>query len=438
METKRNRKIFNIAMVVLIVCIAACGIIAIGNFKGWFNDDSSVVKVAEVQGVTNIERKGVAYALKKNAQIQPGDNVETKNGSQVLFNVEKDNTIRLNDNAEILFKTAKKDDVGIQINHGEIFVDAGKAPKKFYFKYGGSMAEIKGTVFSISAQDGSSTLNVFEGKVTVKTKAGKTYDIKKGKCLSIAKSGKGKIDEDIRDIQAKSLNDFTINSALKCKDSKKLCFSKTVLKKVIADREKEKTVAAAGKDSGDNKDGEDESETASDKDGHGGTGGGSSSSKHSKSKQKSENTDSSAGNASNGGSQGKKCNITIRCDTILNNMGDLEPGKERFVPGSGVILGTTTVEFTDGETVFDVLKRVCSRANIQLEYSWTPMYESYYIEGINNLYEFDCGEQSGWMYKVDGWFPNYGCSKYVLKGGDTIVWCYTCKGLGADVGGSVM
>jgi hypothetical protein len=118
-------------------------------------------------------------------------------------------------------------------------------------------------------------------------------------------------------------------------------------------------------------------------------------------------------------------------------MGNLEAGKEGYVPKSGVILNTTTVKFTDGETVFDVLNRVCKNKGIQIEYSWTAMYNSYYIEGINNLYEFDCGQQSGWMYKVNGWFPNYGCSSYTLKNGDTIVWCYTCNGLGADVGGSV-
>ncbi len=62
------------------------------------------------------------------------------------------------------------------------------------------------------------------------------------------------------------------------------------------------------------------------------------------------------------------------------------------------------------------------------------MYNSAYIEGINNLYEFDCGSLSGWMYKVNEWFPNYGCSRYELKNGDDVVWCYTCD-LGYDVGG---
>lgn len=127
-------------------------------------------------------------------------------------------------------------------------------------------------------------------------------------------------------------------------------------------------------------------------------------------------------------------NIEIRCDTILNNMSDLTPGKAEFVPSNGVILPMVQVPFYKNETVFEVLNRICKKANIQIEYSWTPLYGSYYIEGINHLYEFDCGEQSGWMYKVNEWFPNYGCSSYYVEDGDVIVWCYTCKGLGADVG----
>ncbi|MBQ1399356.1 MAG: DUF4430 domain-containing protein, partial [Lachnospiraceae bacterium] len=129
------------------------------------------------------------------------------------------------------------------------------------------------------------------------------------------------------------------------------------------------------------------------------------------------------------------CTIEIVCYTILNNMGNLNPAKVGFVPGNGVILSPTTVTYTPGETVFDVLTRVCATYGIQIEYSWTPMYNSYYIEGINNLYEFDCGHESGWMYKVNGWFPNYGCSSYTVSDGDSITWCFTCNGLGADVGG---
>lgn len=128
------------------------------------------------------------------------------------------------------------------------------------------------------------------------------------------------------------------------------------------------------------------------------------------------------------------CTITIRCDTVFDNADALEAAKAPYVPEDGVILPVTTVEFAPGDTAFDVLQRVCEAAELQLEYSWTPLYDSYYVEGINHLYEFDCGFESGWMYKVNDGFPNYGSSSYEVKSADAIVWCYTCTGLGLDVG----
>lgn len=127
------------------------------------------------------------------------------------------------------------------------------------------------------------------------------------------------------------------------------------------------------------------------------------------------------------------CTIAIDCKTILDNWDDLNKKKEAYVPKDGWILKKQTVEFEEGETVFDVLKRVLKENKIQMESSYTPMYGSYYVEGINQLYEFDCGKNSGWMYRVNGWYPNYGCSSYTLESGDEIEWRYTCN-LGSDVG----
>ena len=128
------------------------------------------------------------------------------------------------------------------------------------------------------------------------------------------------------------------------------------------------------------------------------------------------------------------CTFSIECSTILNNLDQLDPDKLEMVPSGGVILAKTTVTFYEGESVFDVLQRVCLQYGIHMESSWTPIYNSAYIEGIHNLYEFDCGSLSGWMYRVNGWYPNYGCSRYQLQDGDVVEWRYTCD-LGNDVGG---
>ena len=128
------------------------------------------------------------------------------------------------------------------------------------------------------------------------------------------------------------------------------------------------------------------------------------------------------------------CTISISCATILDNMDKCDKNKRELVPEDGWILPPTEVVFYDGESVFQVLKRTCKQNGIHMEFENTPIYNSAYIEGIHNLYEFDVGELSGWMYSVNGWFPNYGCSRYGLKDGDVVEWRYTCD-LGDDVGG---
>ena len=130
------------------------------------------------------------------------------------------------------------------------------------------------------------------------------------------------------------------------------------------------------------------------------------------------------------------CTFSISCATILNNMDLCAEEKVELVPADGWILQPVTVTFYEGESVFDVLLRLCQEQKIHMEYMDTPMYNSAYIEGIANLYEFDVGALSGWMYSVNGWFPNYGCSRYALQDGDAVNWVYTCD-LGADVGGDL-
>ena len=125
------------------------------------------------------------------------------------------------------------------------------------------------------------------------------------------------------------------------------------------------------------------------------------------------------------------CTFVIECKTILDNKDKLKKGLEKYVPDDAVIF-SKTVGFDSGESVYDILRRICDENSIQMEASYTPAFSSYYVEGINNLYEFDCGQGSGWMYSVNGVFPNYGCSSYKPANNDKIAFRYTCE-LGYDL-----
>ena len=139
------------------------------------------------------------------------------------------------------------------------------------------------------------------------------------------------------------------------------------------------------------------------------------------------------------------CFVTITCQTVKNHLSSLKKGKAAFIPKNGIILDRAEVGFKSGETAFDVINRACQenvctdnceycrKGGIQLEYNFTPAFGTYYIEGIHQLYEKDCGSMSGWMFSVNGDFPTEGSSSYTVKPGDEIVFAYTCD-MGGDIG----
>ena len=127
------------------------------------------------------------------------------------------------------------------------------------------------------------------------------------------------------------------------------------------------------------------------------------------------------------------CTLEVRCDMLLGKLDQLTKEKAALVPENGILLETVEVEFTGGESVFDVFRKVLREEKIHFEYVDASAYDSVYIEGIGNIYEFDCGPQSGWMFSVNGIYPGLGCSAYTLADGDVIVFNYTCD-LGADLG----
>ena len=126
----------------------------------------------------------------------------------------------------------------------------------------------------------------------------------------------------------------------------------------------------------------------------------------------------------------RSCTLSVRCDNAVA-ADTLAPETAAILPADGVLLADTAVAFAYGETVFDVLLRAARTAGLHLEFEKTPLYGGVYIEGIGNLYAFDGGDLSGWVYAVNGVFPEVSASAYVLADGDTVEWIYTCD-LGRD------
>lgn len=103
-------------------------------------------------------------------------------------------------------------------------------------------------------------------------------------------------------------------------------------------------------------------------------------------------------------------------------------------PDVGTIMSTREMDIGDSETVLDILKKATRAAKIQMDFSGSG--PTAYVKGIDNLYEFDRGGGSGWMYSVNNKFPNRSAGVWPIQPGDHIQWLYT-EDLGKDVGAGI-
>lgn len=105
------------------------------------------------------------------------------------------------------------------------------------------------------------------------------------------------------------------------------------------------------------------------------------------------------------------------------------------IPSDGTsVISRTAVTLEEGDTAYTVLRRAAKEAGIPVVASGGS--KSPYVEGINNLFEFDRGAGSGWMVEVNGNFVQRSAGQMKLNAGDEVRWIYTLE-LGKDIGGGI-
>lgn len=438
----KKKQLSNIIMALIIVVIVAAGILTAGYVRGWFDRGADQAVMTDIKGIINLQRDGIAFRAEKDTPLRQGDLITCDPGATATIRLDDNSWFVVGEKAQLEVEVPEIDGFAANVTAGEVlaFSNApeGGSAIPFTLHFAQKEVKVENAAVGLSVLQGSENLSIYSGTA---------MDGRQGQRLSWVK---GQQSTDV--LRIDMLNSFAIDGLRRVNAQRVSCFDNEALDALAQERrtqmqkpeqtesavieqakpatEPEQTEAPDTAESGSSKpDGNKPHEQKPD--------------------SKPEQTMPPATEAPATEPPATEppeteppatepkltATLSIRCDTILNNMDNLDPAKVGYVPSDGWIL-YAEVEFTEGETVFDVLKRACSDYGIQLEYSYSPTYGSNYIEGINNLYEFDCGSQSGWMYKVNGWFPNYGVSAYTLSGGENITFCYTCD-LGADVGGHV-
>ena len=374
---KKKRIVSNSVMVAVIVMIVAAAVLGVGYIRGWFGDrDGNAAVLADVRGIVNMTRSGVTYPVEQDTPLRRGDVIVCTPGGTASVRVSEGSALAIGEQAELTVAEPGKKGFAAEIGKGELFAfvtDRG-TPVTLRFELG--EVTVENATVSLSVRKGAQDLRVFDG-TAADASAGSVVHWVAGQ------------EPETSELEISGLNAFSIAQLRGANSLKETCVSDANLDALEARRKAEREAYS-------------ESAMAEDLQELG---------------------------------LAYECTVTISCATVLDNWDRLDVAKQEFIPEDGLILANVRVPFSEGETAFDVTKRACDAYGIQLEYSWTPLYDSYYVEGINHLYEFDCGAESGWMFKVNGWFPNYGASSYAVQEGDAVAWEYSSVGLGADIGG---
>lgn len=365
-------------MVAVIAVILALGVAFVGYIRGWFGDTAEAAVLTDIKGIINMTRDGITYPVEQDTPLRKGDVITMGPGAYAFVMTDGGTGAALGERSKVTVIDPSSGSLSLFLGEGEIFCTAGgKGGIALSFELGSIKAQ--DAVFALSVRSGSASLDVFAGSVEG-ISAGENADYLTGQGRQ---SGPLKIE---------SLDRFILTRLRDANSTCETCFSDDDITALEEKRREEKESAGA------------------------------------------ENMKDDLAELG----LEYECTVSIVCHTILDNWDRLVVEKQEFVPEDGVILAAVRVPFSEGESAFDATKRACDAYGIQMEYSWTPLYDAFYVEGINHIYEFDCGAESGWMFKVNGWFPNYGASAYILSDGDAVMWEYTCVGLGTDIGGGGM
>ena len=441
----KNSKRSNLVMIAVIAVIVVAGILTVGSLQGWFDTTGDQALLTEIRGIVHVERSGVAFPAEKDTPLRQGDRIMCDPGASALIRLDDHRWVMVGQQARVEVVTAEAADFCAKVTGGEV-VAAGTSGEKssgsdaITLQFAEKEVKIEQAVLGLSVADDQQILRVYAGCVE---------DVRQGQMTRWVKDQI----QPAEDMKQEDLTEFAMAALRKANAQQETCFTDAMLDALVLQRhdqpgdptqptatEPAATQPAAAESVPDTKPQDEQSDPETEPPEQPEQSGGSAQQPTQPPATQPPVTQPPATQPPQTEPPQTQpplmCSISIRCDTILDNMDQLDPSKVSYVPSDGWIL-YADVEFTQGETVFDVLQRACDDYGIPMEYSYSPSYGGNYIEGINNIYEFDCGPQSGWMYQVDGWFPNYGSSGYTLSGGESITFCYTCVGLGADVGGGV-
>lgn len=120
--------------------------------------------------------------------------------------------------------------------------------------------------------------------------------------------------------------------------------------------------------------------------------------------------------------------VSIHVKPIFDHEEELKDNKKEYVPDDGMVLTSEMVNFEEGDTIMNVLKKAAKQQNVVIDFEAGAQSStgSSFIKGINQIYNGDCGAMSGWMYKVNGEWAEVPADQMKAEKQQNIEWVFIC------------
>ena len=116
----KKRKVANLIMVILILVIAAAGVLTAGFIRGWFDHDAQAATLREIRGVVTMQRGGVAYPVDSDTVLRKGDTIVTSSRGTASIQI-GESLISLNEKTELKVQESASAACALGMSAGEAF-----------------------------------------------------------------------------------------------------------------------------------------------------------------------------------------------------------------------------------------------------------------------------------------------------------------------------
>lgn len=124
--------------------------------------------------------------------------------------------------------------------------------------------------------------------------------------------------------------------------------------------------------------------------------------------------------------------VCAECSAALEHIDSIDErvNSADVIPENGIVIERCEVWLSEGDTAYDALTQAAREQRVRVDASET-LYGAY-VSAIGHISEFGFGEMSGWLYCVNGEYPEVSCGSYTLSQGDVVEFHYSCGELFAE------